>query len=92
MIDGVLRTGVTSKKWLEHKDGEAVHQFLTEWRDSVLRKLALGTGDELLRSQGRLEVLDRILNMPQEIRQYQDNVRNKKVEPVTRAGLTLNRK
>jgi hypothetical protein len=91
-IDVVLTSTTSSKKWLESADGKAVIQFLTEWQDSALKTLATAEGLAAARAQGEFKVLSRILGLPEEIRQYQENVRKKKVSPVTggsRTGLVL---
>lgn len=76
-IDVVLRNGTSVVKTLESGGGPQLMEWLSEWQKEVLKQIASGKDPiELYRAQGRLEVLNRISGLKQEIRNYQDGVRN----------------
>jgi hypothetical protein len=83
MIDRVLKSPTTSKKWLASPDGSSIIEFLREWQASTVKALAAGKDPiEMYRAQGRLEVLNRILGLQAEITDYQDKVRTGKVQKI----------
>lgn len=81
-IDILLKRSEATHKWLSSNTAYA--EWLLEWQKQVLKQLSSQTDTvEMYRAQGRLEVLNRLTGLKQEIEQYQKGVlsgRFKKIE------------
>jgi hypothetical protein len=83
-IDVILRSPSSMHKWLSTGESRPFSEWLDAWQQQSLKEISTGKDPvELYRAQGRLEVINRILGLKQEVELYQTNVRTGKVQKIS---------
>ena len=61
-------------KWLAQPEAKPFLDFLVGWQEQETSLLRKASGEELYRVQGRSQVLERILGLKKELREYGDRL------------------
>lgn len=83
-LDIMLKKSEASLRWLSSKDSSALYEYLFNWKDAETRTLKTSRDDiEIRRAQGRLEVIDDLLKLKDEVLNYRKGVESGKFKPPT---------
>ena len=82
-IEILLKSPSAVHKWLSTGESKLFYEWLDGYQQSTIKELRTNKDViELHRAQGRLEVINRIMGLKQEIENYQRGVRSGQVQKI----------
>lgn len=81
-MEKLLRNYSKVLQWLNQPEAEEYYSFLVEWRQAAADRLRKSVElSELCRAQGQLVVLERLLDLKHELRDYANKIARGEVTP-----------